>query len=485
MAKATLSGDSKPKRRHARVLKPEHADVFWMPIKSIRPSSKNKEIYRPIDTTDPEVKKLAKSIKKRGLKHAIGISQDNVIFDGHRRHAACLLLGMESVPCYREPIHSVRDADEFLELLTDCNLQRKKTFAEEVREEVVRSNPEDTYRALQKHRKLKANEHEERQEGQTIEIIGKKHRWNFSKAKEEFVEKARLAVYSEKEYWPRTARRIHYKLLDDPPLKNTSPAFRDTSRYENDENSYNSLTDLLTRMRLQGVIPHRSICDETRPVTIWKVHPSVGPFVNKELEDFLWHYSRDLMQSQPLHIEVVCEKDTLASLLEPVVWEFRIPLVIGRGYCSLPPRKDQADRFRKSGKETLCILFLSDHDPEGDDIPHSYARSMRDDFGIEKISPSKVCLTAKQVRRLGLHPKMKAKTGSSRHDGFVEKHGNDVFELDAVKPQAIQRMLRDAILSRLDIDMYNREVETEKQESLNLHAIRQSVLKVMGDQLKD
>ena len=65
-----------------------------------------------------------------------------------------------------------------------------------------------------------------------------------------------------------------------------------------------------------------------------------------------------------------------------------------------------AQRYWASGKEKLVLLVLSDFDPSGEDIAHSFARSMRDDFGISKIVPMKVALNRNQIDRLGLPPQM-------------------------------------------------------------------------------
>ena len=73
-----------------------------------------------------------------------------------------------------------------------------------------------------------------------------------------------------------------------------------------------------------------------------------------------------------------------------------------------------AQRFRRTGKDRLILLVVSDFDPEGEDIPHSFARSMRDDFGIGGVEFVKVALTAAQVEELALPPGPKAKRGSSR-----------------------------------------------------------------------
>src|SRR5262249_55952988 len=149
------------------------------------------------------------------------------------------------------------------------------------------------------------------------------------------------------------------------------------SRYANDLQSYKNLSDLLTRARLAGAVPMNAIDDETRPVVTWNVHRDPGPFVRRKLDGFLKGYYRDLQQSQPNHVEIVGEKNTIDNIVRPVAMEYCVPLTIGRGYSSLPPRDKMAKRFRRSGKEQLILLVLSDFDPEGEDIAHSFARSMR------------------------------------------------------------------------------------------------------------
>ena len=77
--------------------------------------------------------------------------------------------------------------------------------------------------------------------------------------------------------------------------------------------------------------------------------------------------------------------------------KYCIPYTLGRGYANLPVRHKMAERYRKSGKDRLIILIVSDHDPDGEEIAHSFARSMRDDFDIEEIEPIKAALTTDQV----------------------------------------------------------------------------------------
>jgi hypothetical protein len=134
-----------------------------------------------------------------------------------------------------------------------------------------------------------------------------------------------------------------------------------------------------------------------------------------------------------------------------------------------------ARRFEESGKENLIILALGDFDPEGEDITHSFARSMRDDFDVDGVEVVKVALTATQVRELRLPPMMKAKVTSSRHDNFVEQHGDDVFELEAVAPDQLQAILRHAIDGVLDVRAFNQEIDAEKRDAARLEGIRRAL----------
>ncbi len=215
-------------------------------------------------------------------------------------------------------------------------------------------------------------------------------------------------------------------------------------------------------------------------MTTWNVFRQPQPFVRQELNDFLKGYYRDLMQSQPNHIEIIGEKNTIESIIHPVAMEFRIPYTIGRGYCSLPPRHAMAKRFERSGKNKMLLLVLSDFDPEGEDIAHSFARSLRDDFGISSIEAVKVALTAEQVLRLQLPPVANAKAGSSRRERFVSAHGERVWELEALSPEQLQSILREAINRIIDVNLFNSEVDQEKKDSVFLDGVRRRVHQAIG-----
>jgi hypothetical protein len=300
----------------------------------------------------------------------------------------------------------------------------------------------------------------------------KKKRPVSSKGKIPMLDAIQRVLESYRDFLPLTDRQIHYALLNDPPLKHAS---KPHSRYINEKRSYKNLTKLLTQARQEGKIPFERIHDPTRPMTNWTVFDSVAPFVRKEMNGFLKSYGRNLLQTQPNHIEIVGEKNTIETIVRRVAFEYGVPYMIGRGYSSLYPRYKMAQRYKKSGKEKLILHFVSDFDPEGENITESFARSMRDEFGVQNIHPVKVALTFKQVQEMRLPEGPQAKSKSPRTKQFVKKYGKNVWELEALAPDRLQAILHDAIVKVLDIDAFNAEREREKQDAAKLESVRISM----------
>ena len=137
------------------------------------------------------------------------------------------------------------------------------------------------------------------------------------------------------------------------------------------------------------------------------------------------------------------------------------------------------ERFKKSGKERLVILMISDFDPDGDMIATSFARSIRDDFHVEPIAV-RVAVTPDQVEELNLPGRakrvMKAKKKSSHYKRFVEQHGHDmVFEVEALGETELQQILRAAIDEVLDAESFNVELEHEDEDRSFLDKTRLAV----------
>jgi hypothetical protein len=447
-------------------------------LDELKPHPANDRIYRPVSTDDPEVRELAWDIHDRGVKEPLIVSLDNYILSGHRRATAARLAGLSSVPVLVEPVR--HDDPRAMALLVSCNRQRLKTPEELAREEVVAAGDLDPYEDLLRFRRESSRTAEPG--GCVVEIEGAARRKRISPAKDPMLRAAFAVIEALKEYWPLSVRYVHYNLLNDPPLRHAGKL---KSHYANDRPSYQDLCDLLLRARLEGLLSWDVIADETRPVCTWGVHQSVAAFVRRDLQTFLLGYRRDLQQGQPVHVEAIGEKNTIARILRPVCEEYSVPMTLGRGYCSGSPRKAIGERFARSGRDRLALIAVFDHDPEGEDAPHSFARSIRDEFGARDVRLIKAALTTEQVEELGLPAVLVAKKREGKKEGsrrkkYVERNGEVVHELEAVSPATLQQMTRAAIESVLDIDVFREQQELEKKDAQTLSDLRRRALGALG-----
>ena len=454
-----------------RSAKSEHVRILEIEIDRLRPSPENDQLYRPVDPADPEIVALSISIGAHGVREPLVTTEDYFLISGHRRFVAAKLVGLKSVPCRIEPVRRLDNPGRFLLLLREHNRQRHKSFDERLREELLNVDTRQAHQSLVEFRSTRS-----RVKASKLELHGVKRRAKISSAKQPFLDAVIAVIKSREEFWPISDRQVHYALLNDPPLRHAS---KNASRYANSLQSYRDLTDLLTRARIDGAIPFEAIADETRPVTTWAVYREPSAYVRKQMGSLLRTYWRDLMQSQPNHIEVVVEKNSVAPICRQVCEDYCIPMTSGRGYCSLPPRHEMVTRYRQSGKEQLVLLLISDFDPDGEEIAHSFARSLRDDFGVDRIHPIKVALTAEQVQAFELPPGMEAKSGSANHAKFVNRHGGTVWEVEALPPTELQRVLRAAIDNVIDVEAFEHERKSEHEDARFLAGLRSTVVKAM------
>jgi hypothetical protein len=457
----------------------------------LKPSPENEQLYRPVGE-DPDIGTLADSIRRHGLNEPLVVTEDNYIVSGHRRRAALTLINQAWASCRVLPLR--RDAmttDAYVALLREHNRQRVKTVAEQVREEMVDIHPEAAHRRLRELRD-KSVYAPEYNGVEALAIEGGKRRHNLSEDKADHAKYVKQIVFEDRrDYWPLSVRGVHYALLNYQfirghywPKKNEPD--HGTSRelpYRNDDNSYQATSDLITRLRLNGEIPWEAFDDTTRPLRVFRPFRDVRQFVRQEVSRLLAGYWRDLLQTQPNHIEVVCEKNTIYHMVLRVTEQYQIPTSSGRGFNSIDPWYDLRQRYAASCKQRLVVIILSDYDPEGEMIPQVGGRTLRDDFSVdeEDLVIIKAGVTREQIEMYDLPPQNFAKDSSSNYDWFVDRNGGDdtVWELEALDPEDMLRDLEEVIQNVIDLDLFNREAAQEQQEAVYLEACRKKAAEAL------
>ena len=455
---------------------PKEWDKSHLSVAIIRTAPENDLIYDRFGIANADDRALTISIRDNGMQEPLAVSADLYLLSGHRRLAAARYLGMKSVPVrlVKDLVFQDLDTQTKLETLRRFNQQREKSPGERIREKLLEIDPKEAHQEL-KRRRLDASKMQGANDA-NVRMGAVKTRAAITTM--QFLAKAQAVIMENKEYWPLTVRRVHYLLLNDPPLRHDK---KPDSVYVNDKASYKALTNLLIRARLSNDVPMAAIEDSTRPIQEGGGFSTFEQFVAQETERFLEGYTRNLMQGQTNHVEIMLEKNALRTVIESVASEYCIPCTTGRGFSSLSPRYDLARRFKQSGKSRLVLLMLTDFDPDGDEIAASFARSLRDDFGIAGIHAVKVALTAEDVASYDLPSDMDAKVSSPNYQKFLRKYGSTkVVELDAAPVRLLQSKLREAIESVIDVAEFNAQVAQEAQDSAHIQAHRQIVFEAIN-----
>jgi hypothetical protein len=455
----------------------ERYKVQLLPITEIRPSPENSEIYGPTTYDhDPALGVLVRSIKRLGLEEPIIVTRDHYVLSGHRRLFAVLELGWKKVPVRFANVTRANETD-YHRLLSEYNPQRIKSVAATLSESLLRTE-EDSHdgHSWADYHKAKGNPNIK-----VMKVAGTKCAEEVGPRQQEFLAAAQEVIESLKDYWPLSVRQVHYKLLNNPPLTQTTKKKGERWRYKNNLACYSKLSSLLVSARYHGDIPWEAIDDATRESKTYQHYANPAGFIGNEVRFFLTGYQRDRMEGQPNHIELIVEKNTLLNIVSDIAENFHIPITALRGYGGPSLWREIEERWRATvanhagPSEPKCILIIvSDHDPEGLNLADDAVRSLRDNHGIDVIA-TRPAVTLEQVRQYNLTSNP-AKESSTRFRQYVQRTGTNLcWECEALEPDVLRQCVHDAILKVVDVDQLNAVQEREAQEKRDIANIRASL----------
>ena len=171
-------------------------------------------------------------------------------------------------------------------------------------------------------------------------------------------------------------------------------------------------------------------------------------------------YREDAWAAQPYRPEVWIEKDALTGVIEDVSNELRAPYFSCRGNVSEPEMYAAGKRFARVVRQgqVPIVLHLGDHDPNGVDMTRDIRKRLKM-FARQEIEVRRIALNLSQVT--GLPPNF-AKENDSRYAAYVQLFGTtDCWELDALAPNVISGLVRDALEGLIDQDAWAEAIATE------------------------
>jgi hypothetical protein len=215
-----------------------------------------------------------------------------------------------------------------------------------------------------------------------------------------------------------------------------------------------------TRHSVEGEYPNPSIDDKEAIFNdATYMYENAEETALDNLKDADSNFDLPFWFNQPIYIEVWLEKEALANILQPIAAKYHVSFVPCRGYPSLSLLYDCANRLRTVPKDReIRILYFGDYDVRGLNIEETVERNLLEDFGIH-ANVIRYALTKEQIEKFQL-PSNPAKTTDSMVRGWIETHGNVAWELDALEPHELDKIVTEAITQQIDTTILNERTET-------------------------
>lgn len=242
-----------------------------------------------------------------------------------------------------------------------------------------------------------------------------------------------------------TARQLYYQFVSRDLIANTPQ-------------EYKKLTSLLTDARYAGLVDWDAIEDRGRQPETPADWINLMAMVNESLRTF----RLPRWEGQEKHVELWVEKQALAGVLWPLASRYHVTLMVNKGYSSASAMYESANRIKTANEPENVIFYLGDHDPSGEDMVRDIEERLAE-FGVCDLAVIKIALTMEQIRRHNPPPNP-AKMTDSRAAAYVTKFGKNSWEVDALPPNVLTQLIRQAFDHEIDVEAMDAVKAREKED---------------------
>lgn len=251
----------------------------------------------------------------------------------------------------------------------------------------------------------------------------------------------------------------------------------------NNQREYKKLGDIIGNARQAGLIDWYSIKDRGRVLrgtSFWDSPDQIIAAAANGYRTDRWALS------QRYHVEVWVEKEALVDVIGRAAQTWDLNYFACKGYTSESAMWEAAQRLlrrERDGKGTV-ILHLGDHDPSGIDMTRDIQDRLRR-FRAGTIV-KRLALNMDQVDEYQPPPNP-AKMSDSRAEGYVAEYGDESWELDALDPALLNRVILDAVEPYLDMPAWDEATADWETELESLRKIQRNwdLVKDFVDELED
>jgi hypothetical protein len=242
---------------------------------------------------------------------------------------------------------------------------------------------------------------------------------------------------------PVTLRQLFYRLVAGEVIPNT-------------EYTYKRLSAVTAEARRDGTFP--DLVDRGRAIHRVRTFTSPGD-ARQWLRGI---YRQDRTEGQATSIYVAVEKAGMVAQLETWFHPFGLPILAVGGYSSQSYVNLVEWDVSQSGRPAV-LLYAGDFDPSGEDIDRDFVERTGCWAKVHRIA-----LSADQVEEHDLPPQP-GKASDARASAFVARHGRLVqVELDALPPDTLRDLYRDALADYWDADVYDAALIREAADRAQL-----------------
>lgn len=195
--------------------------------------------------------------------------------------------------------------------------------------------------------------------------------------------------------------------------------------------------------REQGLISWSGIVDRSRPV-----YDSGRTFesVNEFLDSIADYFNLNFWNGSESHIEIWTEKDALSQVIKEMALPYQVTVRVTKGFLSLSNKA-------RWGSDDLTILYFGDFDPSGLLVDEDLQSSNLEWYHFERKA-----LTKQQINQYNL-PSIKVNRNDPRAKKYMETYGNECWELDALPPDVLQKLVKETIEEHVDFVLEQKQLE--------------------------
>ncbi len=270
---------------------------------------------------------------------------------------------------------------------------------------------------------------------------------------------------------PLTLRQIYYRLVAD-------------YAYANKRTSYNALSAKLVKARELGEVDDTRIEDRSREVIGGDGgFDSPEDYLESKIDGFGYNgYTRAMWVDQPKYVEVWVEKDALSRVISSAVSGLRMITAPSKGYSSYTYLKRMAveDRFERYKDKPILILDFRDHDPSGIAMTNDLENRLQRYGPDMDITVKRIALTYEQVQQYRLAPNP-VKMADTRTPAYIEQYGEECWELDAIPPDELMKIVREAVEKEIDHGVWSGTMARSEREKKQI----EPKLEEMVEQLRE